>query len=313
MSEEFWSNFAGREAQRNNDNPEDYIYYRLVFLALTSFLSRKDSVLDIGGGPGRFSLDIAPLVRIVEHVDFSQAMLDLAAEEAQRRGIKNITFAKADARDLTRYRDRAFDKVLSINTPVSFSGREWKVALAEMCRVTAKASFFTVSNFISCFPVLLDLSLRFGASWKVFASSMFHEHFFDSGEAKPFGIEFPSYQAFVPEEIEREIHQLSFDITEVQGVAVLCRLMRPEGLKTIVNDERLLARFIEFETAVAKLYGRGRLHVSLCLSPLGMGPNKTVAPNRACERLRVNVRRYSWPAAGDRQRWGRSCDNTAAT
>lgn len=187
MSEEFWTNFAGREAQRNNDNPEDYIYYRLVLPILTSFLSRKDSVLDIGGGPGRFSLDIAPLVRIVEHVDFSQAMLDLAAEEAQKRGIKNISFVKADARDLTRYGDRAFDKVLSINTPVSFSGREWKVALAEMCRVTAKASLFTVSNFISCFPVLLDLSLRFGASWEVFASSMLHEHFFDSGNAKPFG------------------------------------------------------------------------------------------------------------------------------
>jgi ubiquinone/menaquinone biosynthesis C-methylase UbiE len=256
MSEEFWSNFAGREAQRNNDNPEDYIYYRLVFLTLTSFLSRKDSVLDIGGGPGRFSLDIAPLVRIVEHVDFSQAMLDLAAEEAQKRGIKNISFVKADARDLTRYRERAFDKVLSINTPVSFSGREWKVALAEMCRVTAKASLFTVSNFISCFPVLLDLSLRFGASWEVFASSMLHEHFFDAGKAKPFGIEFSSYQAFMPEEIESEIHQLSFDITEVQGIAILCRLMRPEVLKTIVNDERLLTRFIEFETAVAKLYGR---------------------------------------------------------
>src|SRR6266540_2198008 len=255
MSEEFWNNFARREAQRNHDNPEDYIYYRLVSHTLNSFVSREDVVLDIGGGPGRFSLDLAPLVKTVEHVDFSQAMLDLAAEEAQRRGIKNISCVKADARDLARYHDRAFDKVLSVNTPVSFSGRDWKVALAEMCRVTAKAALFTVSNFISCFPVLLDLSLRRGASWEAFALTMFHEHFFESGTAKPFGIEFPSYQAFLPEEIESQIHQLGWD-AEVQGIAILCRLMTLESLKMIVNDEALVARFLEFEMAVARMYGK---------------------------------------------------------
>src|SRR4029077_12886486 len=91
MSEEFWNNSARREARRNHDNPEDYIYYRLVSHTLTSFVSREDSVLDIGGGPGRFSLNLAPLVKTVEHVDVSQSMFDLAAEEAQRRGIKNIS------------------------------------------------------------------------------------------------------------------------------------------------------------------------------------------------------------------------------
>ena len=237
MSEEFWSNFAGREAQRNHDNPEDYIYYRLVSHTLTSFVSREDSVLDIGGGPGRFSLDLAPLVKSVEHVDFSQPMLDLAAEEAERRGINNITFVKADARDLARYRDGAFDKVLSLNTPISFAGRDWKVALTEMCRVTAKAALFSVSNFISCFPVLLDLSLRRGANWDAFASTMFHEHFFDSDKAKSFGVDFPSYQAFLPKDIEAEIHRLGCSIAEISGIAILCRLMTPESLKIIVNDE----------------------------------------------------------------------------
>jgi hypothetical protein len=32
--------------------------------------------------------------------------------------------------------------------------------------------------------------------------------------------------------------------------------MAPESLKMIVNDEALFARFIEFEMAVAKIYGR---------------------------------------------------------
>lgn len=37
-----------------------------------------DSVIDIGGGTGRFSLDLAERVRAVTHVDLSQNMLAIA-------------------------------------------------------------------------------------------------------------------------------------------------------------------------------------------------------------------------------------------
>src|SRR5262249_23793392 len=51
-----------------------------------------------------------------------------------------------------------------------------KRALAEMCRVAGKAACFTVSNFISCFPVLLDVLVRLGAGWEPLASDMFADH-----------------------------------------------------------------------------------------------------------------------------------------
>src|SRR5262249_23152801 len=133
------------------------------------------------------------------------------AAQAQTRGLTNIAFIKGDARDLSVYRDRAFDKVLSINTPVSFAGSEWKRALAEMCRVAGKAACFTVSNFISCFPVLLDVLVRLGAGWEPLASDMFADHVFNGEKAKPLGIDFPSYRAFAPGEIEAEVDRLGFD------------------------------------------------------------------------------------------------------
>ncbi len=256
MSQEYWNNYAPTEALRNCENPEDYIYYLLVSQTLTSFLSSVDSVLDVGGGPGRFSLDIAPHVKTVEHIDFSQKMLDLAVKKARKLVIKNINFKKVDAKDLSQYSDQQFDKVISINTPISFSGHDWKLALTEMCRVASKAVLFTVSNFISAFPRLLEVSLEKDIGWDTLATELFNNHLFDRERGKTVGIDFPSVQSFLPGEIEREFWDLGFQVRDVRGLAILCRMMNPEHLKTIISDKKRLSSFLEYESILATAYGK---------------------------------------------------------
>ena len=255
MSEEFWNRFAPTEIRRNQDNPEDRIYFHLVLRALRDFLRPADTVLDIGGGPGRFSHEIAPLVRSVEHIDYAQAMLDLAIAEGAKRGLENVSYERADARDLSRYPDRHFDKVLAINTPVSFAARDWEKVLSEMCRVTAQCALFTVSTFLSGFPRILEVSLDLGIPWDQLASKHLSERLFDSSDAKRFGIDFPSYRAFGPNELNEELVELGFRIQDVRGIAVLCRLMDPKHLEAIVADEQLLSAFLDFEWSFGTQYG----------------------------------------------------------
>lgn len=255
MSEEYWNRVAPTEARRNQDSPEDRIYYHLVLRALRDFLTPADTVLDIGGGPGRFSHEIASLVRSVEHVDYSQAMLDLAIAEGAKRGLQNVTYVRADARDLSRYPDRHFNKVLAINTPVSFAARDWKTAFCEMCRVTAQGAAFTISNFISAFPRILEVSLDHGIPWDQLASKLQSEHLFDSASAKRFGIDFPSYRAFGPNELDEELATLGFEIQDIRGVAILCRLMDPKHLKAVIADEQILSAFLDFEWSLGTQYG----------------------------------------------------------
>ena len=255
MSEEFWNRFAPTEVNRNQNNPEDRVYYHLILRALRDFLTDSDTVLDIGGGPGRFSHEIAPLVRSVEHVDFSQAMLDLAISEGTRRGLENVTYVRADARDLSRYPDHHFDKVLAINTPISFAAQQWKLAFREMCRVTAQGAFFTVSNFISAFPRILEVSFDRGIPWDQLASKFRSEHLFDSDCGKRFGIDFPSYRAFGPNELDEEIVALGFEVKVVRGIAILCRLMDPKHLESVIANEQLLSDFLDFEWSIGAQYG----------------------------------------------------------
>lgn len=255
MSQEFWNRFAPTEACRNQDNPEDRIYYHLVLRALCDFLTPADTVLDVGAGPGRFSHEIASLVRSVEHLDYAQAMLDLAIAEGAKRGLQNVTYVRADARDLSRYPDRHFNKVLAINTPISFAARDWKTAFTEMCRVTAQGAAFTTSNFLSAFPRILEVSLEHEIPWGELAAELQKEHLFDSASAKSFGIEFPSYRAFRPNELDEEIKALGFEIQDVREIAILCRLMDSKHLEAIIADEQLLSAFLEYEWSLGTQYG----------------------------------------------------------
>lgn len=53
-------------------------------------VGRRTSVLDVGAGPGRFTLALAPSVREVTAVDPSPAMLGLLRRQARSRGIANV-------------------------------------------------------------------------------------------------------------------------------------------------------------------------------------------------------------------------------
>ena len=68
-------------------------------------------LLDIGGGPGRYSLYFAGLGYDVTLVDLSQGNVDFAKKKAAEMGL-NITAYQADARDLSKLNLGEFDTVL---------------------------------------------------------------------------------------------------------------------------------------------------------------------------------------------------------
>jgi ubiquinone/menaquinone biosynthesis C-methylase UbiE len=256
VSSSHWNDVAPKEATRGRDNPEDQVYERLMLRHLKDFVGPEDAILDIGGGPGRFSLAIAPLVKTVEHVDFAPKMIEIAAEAALRRGIGNITFSAADARDLSRYGDRSFTKALSINGPISFSGQDWRRSVAEMCRVADREALFTVANFLSGLAAVLDASLAAGAGWSAVVENLAVRRFMDADDLRQIGHNFPSYRAFAPGEVEEELDRHGFEVVSTRGLAILCRLLRKENLEAVVTDEALLALFLAAEETMAAMYGR---------------------------------------------------------
>lgn len=88
----YWDTRAKRFASRTTvvDATTDPFYRRL-----RRATGRRSSVLDVGAGPGRFTLALAPHVAGVTAVDPSGAMVDICRREARRRGLANVSCVQA--------------------------------------------------------------------------------------------------------------------------------------------------------------------------------------------------------------------------
>lgn len=74
---------------------------------------RMAKILDIGTGPGFFAVLLARQGYEVTAVDYTQAMLDKAAQAAAERG-QAVSFFRMDAQDLT-FADETFDAIVTRN------------------------------------------------------------------------------------------------------------------------------------------------------------------------------------------------------
>ena len=94
-------------------------------------------VLDIGCGPGEFTLRVGRNAKSVTGIDTSEVALELARRHLARSRLKNIIFGYGNARKLP-FPDHSFDLVYSRRGPASDS----KHNLTEVLRVLTRGGTF---------------------------------------------------------------------------------------------------------------------------------------------------------------------------
>jgi ubiquinone/menaquinone biosynthesis C-methylase UbiE len=92
---------------------QDRTEFALTLRALDEHLpAGKLRILDVGGGPGRYAIELARRGHLLTLADFSARELDLARVNVEAAGVQLEAICKADARDLSRFADSSFDAVL---------------------------------------------------------------------------------------------------------------------------------------------------------------------------------------------------------
>ncbi|HEV2580764.1 MAG TPA: class I SAM-dependent methyltransferase [Ktedonobacteraceae bacterium] len=94
-SADFWNRRARGYHRSTKDTVSNDPFYRY----LIKVISPATTVLDVGAGTGRFALALAPLVRQVIAVEPNAAMLDYLRQDAQERGITNISYSQSTWQD----------------------------------------------------------------------------------------------------------------------------------------------------------------------------------------------------------------------
>ncbi len=99
--------------------------------------ARGSKVLDVGCGPGEFSLRVARIAKSVTGIDTSQVALEFAKRNLARSDLKNVAFRHCDARKLP-FPGESFDLVYSRRGP----GSDSKHTLTEILRVLRRGGTF---------------------------------------------------------------------------------------------------------------------------------------------------------------------------
>lgn len=99
--------------------------------------ARGKNVLDVGCGPGEFTLRVARKAKSVTGIDASKEALEFAVHTLAKRGFKNVTFRHGNARKLP-FPDNSFDLVYSRRGPASESMQ----TLKQILRVLRKKGIF---------------------------------------------------------------------------------------------------------------------------------------------------------------------------
>lgn len=112
----YYAAFAEREWHRLTNPDDGAIEFALTCSMLERHLPSSGRVLDVGGGPGRYTIWLAQHAYQVVLADLSPTLLEIAQIHIADAGVSQQVEAivEADACDLTHWPDASFDAVVCL-------------------------------------------------------------------------------------------------------------------------------------------------------------------------------------------------------
>ncbi len=248
--EKQWWN--AKAANEEVDRGDEAINRALRWREIEKHLPGVQTILDIGGATGSYSIPLAERGYSVTHVDFSPVMLQLARDKAQ--GLTNICFVEANAADLSRFADGTFDLVLNMDGAISFCGSQAPQALSESCRVTGQTLIVTVSHQAQMVPSWLTTSLAATGQFLPAVQMMLDHGTWDQAQYPDNALlangatqnYFGTFNAFHPDELRSLLECAGLQVLRCGGLGSLARLCEPAIIQQVLNDDGLSATFLEF-------------------------------------------------------------------
>jgi len=219
---EWFTKTARHEWRRLKQDPYHQIEFIVTMHFLEKYLPKHGLVLDAGGGPGRYTIELAKRGYTIVLLDLVPEMLKLAKRNIKRAGVlrKIKQFVQGSVEELRMFPDETFDAVLCLGAPL---GHLLKVgqreeAAKELVRVAKRDSPVFVS-VISRIGLLRTILVEFQHEMQ------YAKHHWEVGDYIP-GLQGEGFTAahwFLPEEL--------CELFENQGVEVL-EMVGLEGLSS---------------------------------------------------------------------------------
>ena len=133
-----YDDYGIKEWERWDRNLVQQVKFDVHLHYLRDNLRPDDRVLEIGAGPGRFTVELAKMVKSIVVGDISPVQLQLNRDSAHRLGFTEAVerWVECDMCDMRAcFPDAAFDAVVCYGGPLSYVFDQRATALREMLRV----------------------------------------------------------------------------------------------------------------------------------------------------------------------------------
>jgi SAM-dependent methyltransferase len=160
----FFDQYGEREWTRFEDGRTPSTSLAVHVHYLRRFVKPNDRVLDVGAGPGRFTLELARLGATIVVADISPEQLDLNARRLAEADLEDRVAERrvADVTDLSEFPDESFDAVVCYGGPISYAVDRSEQAVAELVRVTKRGGhvLLSVMSLVGAITRYLELVLE---------------------------------------------------------------------------------------------------------------------------------------------------------
>ena len=133
------------------------IEFEMTKKAMGQYIAPNSEVLDVGGGPGRYSIYLAGQGHSVTLFDLSENLVGQAEENARSAGVKLRQFIAGNVLELDRYLpDKSFDTVLCMGPLYHLLEENERVAAIRQCLDRLRPGGTLIVSFISAYAPILD-------------------------------------------------------------------------------------------------------------------------------------------------------------
>ena len=183
---------------------------------LEKYLPKKGLILDAGGGPGRYTLELASRGYQMVLFDLTPANLEFARRQVKRRKLQSqvVSFVEGSLVDLSCFESNSFDAVICLGGPLShIINEEYRNrAITELLRLAKPAApvFASVMGRLSLLVVELEL----------FQPEIEMPHFIEIRDTGTYqgGSGFTACHFFLPEELRQAFEEQGVKVLEMVGL-----------------------------------------------------------------------------------------------
>lgn len=130
---------------------------------IKKYITPGSKVIDIGGGPGRYSFELAQMGCEVTLFDLSRSSVEYAKRKSKELRIPLQRYCVGDARDLSDFPDHCFDALLNFGPLYHLPDpADRRRVVAESMRVLKPGGILAVA-FISVFAPIYDTVRRYSS------------------------------------------------------------------------------------------------------------------------------------------------------